>query len=63
MDHSCIFIVLLLNTGYKYPCAEHFNPLFEQISKLEEALYNIQFEQHWLEAETDRQAVGIILTL
>ncbi|KAI3702677.1 hypothetical protein L6452_28426 [Arctium lappa] len=36
---------------------EHFNPLFEQISKLEEALYSIQFEQHWLEAETDRQAV------
>uniref|UniRef100_A0A5B6YGI9 Putative transmembrane emp24 domain-containing protein p24beta2-like n=1 Tax=Davidia involucrata TaxID=16924 RepID=A0A5B6YGI9_DAVIN len=36
---------------------EHFNPLLEQISKLEEALYNIQFEQHWLEAETDRQAI------
>ncbi|XVF21167.1 hypothetical protein REPUB_Repub12eG0067600 [Reevesia pubescens] len=25
---------------------EHFTPLLEQISKLEEALYNIQFEQH-----------------
>jgi len=25
---------------------------------LEEALYNIQFEQHWLEAQTDRQAIG-----
>ncbi|KAL3502573.1 hypothetical protein ACH5RR_037022 [Cinchona calisaya] len=36
---------------------EHFNPLLEQISKLEEALYNIQFEQHWLEAQTDRQAI------
>ncbi|XAR68246.1 hypothetical protein NMG60_11003315 [Bertholletia excelsa] len=36
---------------------EHFNPLLEQISKLEEALYNIQFEQHWLEAETARQAI------
>lgn len=36
---------------------EHFKPLLEQISKLEEALYNIQFEQHWLEAETDRQAI------
>ncbi|KAI4307854.1 hypothetical protein L6164_030989 [Bauhinia variegata] len=36
---------------------EHFNPLLEQISKLEEALYNIQFEQHWLEAQTERQAV------
>ncbi|KAL4298470.1 hypothetical protein HN51_049147 [Arachis hypogaea] len=36
---------------------EHFNPLLEQIQKLEEALYNIQFEQHWLEAQTDRQAI------
>ncbi|XP_047337853.1 transmembrane emp24 domain-containing protein p24beta2-like [Impatiens glandulifera] len=36
---------------------EHFNPLLEQISKLEEALYNIQFEQHWLEAQTDQQAL------
>ncbi|KAJ6301787.1 hypothetical protein OIU85_002257 [Salix viminalis] len=36
---------------------EHFQPLMEQISKLEEALYNIQFEQHWLEAQTDRQAI------
>ena len=37
--------------------AEHFGPLFEQIAKLDEALYNIQFEQHWLEAQTDRQAI------
>ncbi|PUZ52397.1 hypothetical protein GQ55_6G266500 [Panicum hallii var. hallii] len=37
--------------------AEHFAPLFEQIAKLDEALYNIQFEQHWLEAQTDRQAI------
>ncbi|CAA2978868.1 transmembrane emp24 domain-containing p24beta2-like [Olea europaea subsp. europaea] len=37
--------------------AEHFKPLFEHIGKLEEALYNIQFEQHWLEAQTDRQAI------
>ncbi|KAJ3681277.1 hypothetical protein LUZ60_015766 [Juncus effusus] len=36
---------------------EHFQPLFEQIAKLDEALYNIQFEQHWLEAQTDRQAI------
>lgn len=36
---------------------EHFAPLLEQISKLEEALYNIQFEQHWIEAQTDRQAI------
>lgn len=40
--------------------AEHFNPLLDQIAKLEEALYNIQFEQHWLEAQTDRQAIGTI---
>lgn len=40
--------------------AEHFNPLLEHISKLEEALYNIQFEQHWLEAQTDRQAIGTV---
>jgi len=33
----------------------------EQIGKLEEALYNIQFEQHWLEAQTDRQALGMFL--
>ncbi|KAK7299822.1 hypothetical protein RJT34_10650 [Clitoria ternatea] len=37
---------------------EHFTPLLEQIGKLEEALYNIQFEQHWLEAQTDRQAIA-----
>ncbi|KAF5443186.1 hypothetical protein F2P56_035767 [Juglans regia] len=36
---------------------EHLNPLLEHISKLEEALYNIQFEQHWLEAQTERQAI------
>ncbi|KAI9177038.1 hypothetical protein LWI28_010315 [Acer negundo] len=33
------------------------SPLLEQISKLEEALHNIQFEQHWLEAQTNRQAI------
>ena len=46
--------------GDPNPCAknaEHFGPLFEQIAKLDEALYNIQFEQHWLEAQTDRQAI------
>ncbi|KAJ8748232.1 hypothetical protein K2173_000640 [Erythroxylum novogranatense] len=36
---------------------EHFAPLLEQIARLEEVLYNIQFEQHWLEAQTDRQAI------
>lgn len=43
--------------------AEHFKPLFEQIQKLEEAIFNIQFEQHWLEAETDRQAIGTCFSL
>ncbi|KAL9260608.1 Transmembrane emp24 domain-containing protein [Drosera capensis] len=36
---------------------EHLNPLMEQIAQLEEALYNIQFEQHWLGAQTDRQSI------
>ncbi|KAE8792329.1 Transmembrane emp24 domain-containing protein 7 [Hordeum vulgare] len=36
---------------------EHFGPLFEQMRKLDEDLYNIQFEQHWLTAQTDRQAI------
>ncbi|XP_012567491.1 transmembrane emp24 domain-containing protein p24beta2-like [Cicer arietinum] len=36
---------------------EHLVPLLEQIIKLEEALFNIQYEQHWLEAQTERQAV------
>ncbi|XP_038996987.1 transmembrane emp24 domain-containing protein p24beta2-like isoform X2 [Hibiscus syriacus] len=35
----------------------HFDPLIEQISKLEEALHNIQFEQHWLEAQTELQSI------
>lgn len=42
--------------------AEHFTPLLEQIIKLEEALFNIQYEQHWLEAQTERQAIGMSLT-
>ncbi|KAK7818761.1 transmembrane emp24 domain-containing protein p24beta2 [Quercus suber] len=36
---------------------EHFAPLLEQIAKLEDALYNIQFEQHWLETQTDCKAI------
>lgn len=44
---------------FYYDTTEHFKPLFEHIGQLEEALYNIQFEQHWLEAQTDRQAIGI----
>lgn len=49
----------LSNYFVSWTCAEHFGPLLEQIGKLEEALYNIQFEQHWLEAQTDRQAIGM----
>ncbi|KAI6705873.1 hypothetical protein NL676_008835 [Syzygium grande] len=37
--------------------AEHINPLLEQIGKLGEALSNIQFEQHWPEAQTEHQAI------
>ncbi|KAJ8754862.1 hypothetical protein K2173_015374 [Erythroxylum novogranatense] len=36
---------------------EHFKPVSDQIVKLEQALYNVQFEQHWLEAQTERQAL------
>ncbi|GJS45190.1 transmembrane emp24 domain-containing protein p24beta2 [Tanacetum coccineum] len=36
---------------------QHIKPLFDQIAKLEEALYNIQFEQHRLQAENDCQAI------
>lgn len=53
------FDVLVGHYGYvdHHAKDEHVSPLYEQIAKLEEALYNIQFEQHWLEAETDRQAI------
>ena len=53
-----IFLFLLNCILVGLTCAEHFKPLYEHIGKLEEALYNIQFEQHWLEAQTDRQAIG-----
>ncbi|KAK6259598.1 hypothetical protein SCA6_014072 [Theobroma cacao] len=53
------FDVKLAHFAYQEQHAkdEHIAPLLEQISKLEEALYNIQFEQHWIEAQTDRQAI------
>ncbi|KAI3976121.1 hypothetical protein MKX01_006637 [Papaver californicum] len=28
-----------------------------KLSKLQQALFDVQFEQHWLEAQTDRQAI------
>lgn len=40
--------------------AEHIEPVMLQIEKLEEALYSVQFEQHWLLAQTDRQAIGTL---
>jgi hypothetical protein len=38
--------------------AAHLTPLLEHIAKLDEAINNIYFEQHWLQAQTDRQAIG-----
>ncbi|KAK4746343.1 hypothetical protein SAY87_012655 [Trapa incisa] len=32
-------------------------------NKLEDALFNIQFEQHWLKAQTERQSISITLFL
>ncbi|KAJ7537904.1 hypothetical protein O6H91_11G027300 [Diphasiastrum complanatum] len=34
---------------------DHFDPLMTQIARLEEALYTVSFEQHWLQAQTERQ--------
>ncbi|EOX93547.1 Coated vesicle membrane protein-like [Theobroma cacao] len=48
---------VMLESPEQHAKDEHIAPLLEQISKLEEALYNIQFEQHWIEAQTDRQAI------
>ncbi|KAH7404000.1 hypothetical protein KP509_15G004700 [Ceratopteris richardii] len=35
---------------------DHVDPLMGQIARLEEAIYSVQFEQHWLYAQTERQA-------
>ncbi|XP_062153516.1 transmembrane emp24 domain-containing protein p24beta2-like [Alnus glutinosa] len=35
----------------------HLTPLLEHIAKLDEAINDIYFEQHWLQAQTDRQAI------
>ncbi|XP_074357838.1 transmembrane emp24 domain-containing protein p24beta2-like [Apium graveolens] len=52
------FNVLVGHFSYKDQHAkdEHFDPLLEHISKLQEALHNVLFEQHWLEGQTMRQA-------
>ncbi|KAL9271427.1 Transmembrane emp24 domain-containing protein, partial [Drosera capensis] len=36
---------------------EHLKPLLDQIEKVADALHKIEFEQHWLEAQTERQAI------
>ncbi|MCO5552781.1 hypothetical protein L7F22_006298 [Adiantum nelumboides] len=36
---------------------DHINPLMGQIAKLEEAIYAVQFEQHWLYAQTEQQSI------
>lgn len=43
--------------------AEHINPILDQIAKLEEALYDIHFQQHWFDAQTERQSIGNNFTL
>ncbi|KAH7422402.1 hypothetical protein KP509_12G007200 [Ceratopteris richardii] len=35
---------------------DHVDPLMGQIARLEEAINSVQFEQHWLYAQTERQA-------
>ncbi|KAI3686141.1 hypothetical protein L1987_79814 [Smallanthus sonchifolius] len=39
---------------------DHFKPIVEQIYKLEDDLFKIQFEQHWLEAEAEADQRTII---
>ncbi|KAH7285490.1 hypothetical protein KP509_33G030700 [Ceratopteris richardii] len=36
---------------------DHVSPLMTQIEKLEEAIYSVRFEQHWLYAQTKQQAM------
>ncbi|KAH7352989.1 hypothetical protein KP509_19G073800 [Ceratopteris richardii] len=36
---------------------DHINPLMTQIAKLQEAVYSVHFEQHWLYAQTEQQAI------
>ncbi|GAB2279805.1 hypothetical protein Dimus_014444 [Dionaea muscipula] len=36
---------------------EHVKPLLDQIERVAEALFNVAFEQHWLEAQNDRNAI------
>lgn len=38
--------------------AEHLYVLMEQIARVEDALFDVQFEQHWLHSQTARQYQG-----
>ncbi|OIW16445.1 hypothetical protein TanjilG_19161 [Lupinus angustifolius] len=37
---------------------EHFTPLMEELKKFEEAVDNIHFELHWMDAQVDRQVIA-----
>lgn len=62
ISYTLIHVGMVSDTLIFSSLVEHFTPLLEQIIKLEEALFNIQYEQHWLEAQTERQAIGKSLT-
>lgn len=47
----------ILNADEEHVKDEHIEPLMMQIESLEESLYSIQFEQHWLLAQTDQQEI------
>lgn len=51
---------LLISFGFEMKFTEHLSPLLAQIKKLGETLGVIEFEQQWLEAQTERQAKGIV---
>ncbi|GAB2236258.1 hypothetical protein Droror1_Dr00027998 [Drosera rotundifolia] len=58
-EETIDFDVLVCHFSYyeEHAKDEHVKPIMEQIEKLGEALYNFQFEHHWLEAQTDRQSI------
>lgn len=45
--------------GYEIGMAEHLSVLMAQIARVEDALLDVQFEQHWLHSQTTRQAQGM----
>jgi hypothetical protein len=57
---------MMYQTSYQLNCvsweigmAEHLYVLFAQIARVEDALFDVQFEQHWLHSQTARQAQGM----